>query len=482
MFDVIVVGAGVVGPCVATSLARQGRKVLIVEREWTMPNRIVGELMQPAGVKALKQLGMIRAINNIDAIHVDGYYVSYYGEHVDIKYPDKSVLNTIDTDPVPGALKDGSEDKLESDSTLDIAEWDNVSTLRGVAFHHGEFLMNLRMICLEEPNVTKLEGNVTDLLHEGERVVGVKVGNTDEYRAKLVVCCDGIYSKFRKELYHEKQPDIGSYFVGLDLVDAQLPRKNHGHVILGKHAPILVYQISPHHTRILCAYRSSQLPKQKEVLEYLRSQVLVSLPKSLQPCFEKALQAEKNVYKSMPNQFLTAKPNTVPGLICIGDSLNMRHPLTGGGMTVGLNDAVLLGKLLSTVSNDELLDHGIMLEKMLTFHGERIPLDAVLNTLSIALYTLFAADSKYMELLQRGCFGYFQRGGECISGPVGLLSGMIQRPGLLFYHFFNVAFYSCYMNFCDRGILLSPLALWENICTLAIAACVLLPYLVKEML
>ena len=57
MFDVIVVGAGVVGPAIATAMARQGRKVLIVERDWTKPDRIVGELMQPAGIQALRELG-----------------------------------------------------------------------------------------------------------------------------------------------------------------------------------------------------------------------------------------------------------------------------------------------------------------------------------------------------------------------------------------------------------------------------------------
>ncbi|KAG7695821.1 hypothetical protein KL933_002594 [Ogataea haglerorum] len=482
MYDVIVVGAGVVGPCIATVMARQGRKVLIAEREWTKPNRIIGELLQPAGLKALRQLGMVGAINNIDAIQVDGYYVSYYGRHVQITYPDKSVLAEIDTEPVPGALKLGNEDKLETDSTLNMSEWDRTPTVRGVAFHHGDFLMNLRGLCLAEPNVTKLEGNVTELIREDGRVVGVKVAGKGEYRAKLVICCDGIYSKFRKELYQDKQPEIESYFVGLELEDAELPLKNHGHVILGKHAPILMYQVSPRHTRILCSYRSSQLPKQKEVLEYLRSQVLVSLPEKLKPSFEKALGAEQNVYRSMPNQYLTAKPNTVPGLIYVGDSLNMRHPLTGGGMTVGLNDAVLLCKLLADVPSDDFLDEGVMLEKMLTFHGERKPLDAVLNTLSIALYTLFAAESRYLELLQRGCFAYFELGGKCISEPVGLLSGMLQSPGMLFYHFFRVAFYSCYLNFCDRGLLQSPIALWENICTLSIAACVLLPYLIKELM
>ncbi|GMG19020.1 unnamed protein product [Ambrosiozyma monospora] len=232
-YDYIVIGAGVIGPCVATALARQGKRVLIAEREWTKPNRIVGELMQPAGLKALRQLGMIKAISNIEAVHVDGYYLSYHGEAIDIPYPDKSFLKRIDTTPVPGAIQRGDEDKLVSDSTLDIQEWDASPTTKGVAFHHGEFLMNLRAICLAEKNVTKLEGNVTGLVKdEFGKVLGIKVANKGEYKAKITINCDGIFSKFRKELGDDYVTKVGSYFIGLDLVDANLPSPNHGHVIL----------------------------------------------------------------------------------------------------------------------------------------------------------------------------------------------------------------------------------------------------------
>jgi hypothetical protein len=37
----------------------------------------------------------------------------------------------------------------------------------------------------------------------------------------------------------------------------------------------------------------------------------------------------------------------------IGDSLNMRHAVTGGGMTVGLSDVVLLRDLLRPILKHE---------------------------------------------------------------------------------------------------------------------------------
>jgi squalene monooxygenase len=57
-YDLIVVGAGVVGCAAAKAFAEDGRKVLLLERDLKEPDRIVGELMQPGGMNALKELGM----------------------------------------------------------------------------------------------------------------------------------------------------------------------------------------------------------------------------------------------------------------------------------------------------------------------------------------------------------------------------------------------------------------------------------------
>ena len=52
-----------------------------------------------------------------------------------------------------------------------------------------------------------------------------------------------------------------------------------------------------------------------------------------------------------------------------------------------------------------------------------------------------------LKALQLGCFRYFQRGGNCIDGPVGLLAGIIRQPLVLVYHFFAVALYAIWIRF-----------------------------------
>lgn len=48
----------------------------------------------------------------------------------------------------------------------------------------------------------------------------------------------------------------------------------------------------------------------------------------------------------MPNRSMPASPYPTPGALLMGDAFNMRHPLTGGGMTVALSDIVVLRDLL----------------------------------------------------------------------------------------------------------------------------------------
>ena len=51
-------GSGVLGSALASALARDGRKVTVIERDLKEPDRIVGELLQPGGCRALRNLGL----------------------------------------------------------------------------------------------------------------------------------------------------------------------------------------------------------------------------------------------------------------------------------------------------------------------------------------------------------------------------------------------------------------------------------------
>jgi len=95
--------------------------------------------------------------------------------------------------------------------------------------------------------------------------------------------------------------------------------------------------------------------------------------------------------RSMPNNFLAPTPVDRRGVMCLGDAFNMRHPLTGGGMTVAFNDVIIIRELLRGI--DDLRDYDAMLRASRVFSLRRKSNHSfTVNVLSVALYELFAAN------------------------------------------------------------------------------------------
>ncbi|RKF61844.1 Squalene monooxygenase [Erysiphe neolycopersici] len=437
--DVVVVGAGIFGCAIAFALANQGRSVFLLERSLKQPDRIVGELLQPGGISALEKLGLAHCLEGIDAIPVHGYEVIYYGTGVRIPYPSADTKNagTHGYTNIKGGKPEGR------------------------AFHHGRLITQLRKACSQNSNIKIVETLVTETITNSQTkgVVGVRSETInyqtgkrekDFYLGDLTIIADGYASKFRKQ-YINKSPIVKSKFYALELIDCPIPSPNHGIVILGDGSPVLLYQIGTHETRALIDVPEntpSATVAAGGIRGHLRNKVLPSLPKQVQTSFEKAMQDGK-IPRSMPNSWLPPSTQQQKGVILLGDAMNMRHPLTGGGMTVAFNDVVYLSDLLSPNRIPHFSNTKAVQDAMKEFHWKRKSLSSIINILAMALYSLFAANDKQLKTLQKGCFAYFQRGGNCIDGPVGLLAGIIRQPIVLIYHFFAVALLSIWITISD---------------------------------
>lgn len=177
------------------------------------------------------------------------------------------------------------------------------------------------------------------------------------------------------------------------LENCELPYANHGHVILADPSPILFYPISSTEVRCLVDVPGQKVPSiaNGEMTNYLKtvvapqvyicalpfskkkkkgiyvvvacyfslflihvSQLMLPLidqmifplqvPPEIHDSFVAAI--DKGNIRTMPNRSMPAAPHPTPGALLMGDAFNMRHPLTGGGMTVALSDIVVLRNLL----------------------------------------------------------------------------------------------------------------------------------------
>ncbi|KAG6884968.1 hypothetical protein C0993_006932 [Termitomyces sp. T159_Od127] len=375
-YDVLIVGAGIAGCSLAHALSTLPRatplRIALLERSLAEPDRIVGELLQPGGVNALRKLGLDTCLEGIDAIPVRGYCVVDDGKSVHIPYP-------------------GNHE--------------------GRSFHHGRFIMALRAAAQRAKGVEVVEATVTDLIEDDLTggVIGVRAtrnGEKETWLANLVVVADGCFSNFRTVVMGDNgvKSTTKSHFVGAILEDAVLPIPNHGTVVLCKgFGPVLLYQISQHCTRMLVDVKAP-LPSDLKVCvrlplstcsnrtqAHILTNIVPQLPSSLHLPIKAAL--DKDRIRRMPNSFLPpVRQGVRKGVVLIGDAWNMRHPLTGGGMTVAFNDVVTLRTLLSSV--EDLGNWNEVKSAIHTWHWTRKPLSSTINILSVALYDLFGADGE----------------------------------------------------------------------------------------
>ncbi|KAK3307109.1 squalene epoxidase-domain-containing protein [Chaetomium strumarium] len=488
--DVVVVGAGVFGCAIAFALANQGRSVILLERWMHEPDRIVGELLQPGGVEALKKLGLERCLEDIDAVPCYGYHVLFRGSEVSFPYPPVSG---------EGRVIVGAGSKKEVNGHVNGHSKGEKTPVRpeGRGFHHGRFIMQLRKACMGHPNISIFETEVTATIkgQYGDAVLGVETRTKDPETGKkkpdtffgqLTIIADGYASIFRKEILGTA-PVVRSKFYALELIDCPFPPANTGHVVIGDQCLALLYQIGTHETRALIDVpldHPAASPAKGGVRGYIENIVIPSLPPHVQPSARAAL-ADGKIPKSMPNSWLPSKKQTThDGVIVLGDAHNMRHPLTGGGMTVAFNDAHLLSTLLDPAQVPNLGDHAAVRRAMATFHWRRKSLTSIINVLAQALYSLFAADNWQLRALQRGCFRYFQKG--VTDEPVALLGGILRRPLTLAYHFFSVAFLAIWVNTVEvcggaLGPLMLPVALVQAVLILWKACVVFLPVFGTEL-
>jgi len=389
------------GATIAAYLAPKGIKIALIDHCYKEKKRIVGELLQPGAVLSLEQMGLGHLLDGFEAQMVEGYALLQGDEKTTIPYPHH---------------------------------------YRGMGLHNGRFLQQIRASALQNETVKQIHGKALQLLeNERNEIIGVSYREslTSEIKsvhAPLTITSDGFFSNFREDLSNNEKT-VTSYFIGLILKNCEMPFPKHGHVFLSGPTPFICYPISNNEVRLLIDFPGDQLPRKLLLQAHLDANITPYIPGCMLASYEQAMQ--EGGFKVMPNHYMAAKPIIRKGAVMLGDALNMRHPLTGGGLTAVFSDIQILSTHLLTMPDFDNTD--LIHEKIESYYRDRQHANANLNILANALYGVMSND-----LLKTSVFKYLQCGGENAQESIAILAGLNRNHYSLIKQFFCLAVFGAY--------------------------------------
>jgi 2-octaprenylphenol hydroxylase len=361
VFDVAVVGAGLVGLAAAIALAEQGKRIVLVDAKEragytssTWDARIYA--ITPSTEAFLKALGVWAFVNAARINPVKAMALWHEGA--------SDSLNLL--------ADDANLDKVAcivENNQLMHALWERVDAL----------------------DVTMVLGSpCTDIEYQDDKVV-VDLVNGQQISASLLVAADGVNSFVRQQLglaTNDKD------FDQVALVANYVVEKAHGNVAR--------QWFSPHETLALLPLPQQQV-SMVWALETERAKQLLSLSEeSLAEQVEVQargqlgqLKAASKTY-SFPLRQITASKLIAERVVLIGDAAHQVHPMAGQGANLGFRDVMSLAKLMTSSHALQDIGDATFLRR---YERDRKADVVSMNALTSGLDYLFSSNNQLMKRL-----------------------------------------------------------------------------------
>ena len=370
----IVVGGGPAGMVAALLLARGGVEVTVLEKHADFLRDFRGDTVHPSTLRLLDELGLFEQFDALPHTKLEGW---------GIDLPDGRKAPFIDFTRL----------RLPHRYIAMVPQWDLLDLLAEAG--------------RQEPTFTlRMSHDVTGLLYESGRVVGVRYDSPDgpgELRADLTIACDGRWSLCRREgglVPREYPVDADIWWFRLPPADGV------GDTLLPRFKDGLFLGVIPRQGYLQTGYflhKGADAQLRARGIEALRQDIVTAIPE---------LSEAVNGLESMDDvKLLEIRLNRLRrwytnGLLCIGDAAHAMSPAGGVGINLAVQDAVAAARLLAA----PLRDHRVTAKDLAAVQRRREFPTAVIQTLQRFLHAMMAraidsgktpAPNKLMRVLAR---------------------------------------------------------------------------------